>query len=257
MVLVSSIMFTKVSAEYAVNIVGMSMDYKEYMHGVLLDSEDSDYSDLIGVELNYNYKMQTEDSNEYNEILLNLMTLSGDTTYTGAYLGSDAGYGSLVSTTSNKIYDFDIGFAHTYQQLSSFDIRIALGLGYRFWRRALSAHQVEDYKWFSLRPSLVFSYKYNDFSIMPKFEYQYGLKPKMSATGLNKEFKLGSANIMEFSLPLEYALNENFALRGSYTYQYQKIQESNVVYDNGGNGYVEPQSKAYNQYIKFGVIFKY
>jgi len=62
---------------------------------------------------------------------------------------------------------------------------------------------------------------------------------------------------MEFSLPLEYALNKNLALRGSYTYQYQKIRESNVVYDNMGKGYVEPQSKAYNQYIKFGVIFKY
>lgn len=260
MVLISSIMFTKVSAEYAVNIVGMSMDYKEYIQGVLLDSEDSDYSDLIGVELNYNYKMQTEDSNEsndYNEILLNLMALTGDTTYTGAYLGSGAGYGSVVGTTSNKIYDFNIGFARIYQQISSFDIRIALGLGYRFWRRALSAHQVEDYKWFSLRPSLVFSYKYDDFSIMPKFEYQYGLKPKMSATGLSEEFKFGSANIMEFSLPLEYAINENLSLRGSYTYQYQKIQESNVVYDNDGNGLVEPQSKAYNQYIKFGLIFKY
>lgn len=257
MMLINSVVFAKVSTEYAVNIVGMSMGYKEYKDGVLLNGEDSGYTDLVGVEFNYNYKVQTKDVNEYDAILLNLMALSGNTKYTGAYLDSNLGYGSLVSITSNKIYDFEIDFAHIYQQISFYDIRVALGLGYRFWRRELSAQQIEDYEWFSLRPSIAFSYKYNDFCITPKIEYQYGIRPKMRATGIKNEFKLGSANIMEFSLPLEYTLNKHFSLRGSYTYQYQKIQESNVVYDNSGTGYFEPQSKAYNQYIKFGLLFKY
>ena len=257
MMLINSVVFAKVSIEYAVNIVGMSMEYKEYKDGVLLNGEDSGYTDLAGAEFNYDYKIQTKDTNEYNAISLNLMTLGGETVYTGSYLGSNLGYGSLVSITSNKIYDLEIGFAHAYQQISSFDIRVALGVGYRFWRRELSAQQIEDYEWFSLRPSISFSYKYNNFCIIPKIEYQYGLQPRMRATGIKDEFKLGSANIMEFSLPLEYALNKHFSLRGAYIYQYQKIQESNVVYDNSGMGYFEPQSKAYNQYIKFGFLFKY
>jgi hypothetical protein len=94
-------------------------------------------------------------------------------------------------------------------------------------------------------------------NISAKFEYQYGIRPRMSATGFNEEFKLGSANIMQFSLPLSYTINKNFALYGEYTYQYQKITESNVIYDGSGAGYLEPQSKAYNDYIKIGIIFKY
>lgn len=257
MVLASSVLFAKTSAEYGVNVVGMSMDYKEYKDGVLLDSESSNFADLTGAEFLYNYKMQANETDDYDVVSLHVMVLGGDTTYTGSYIGSGLGYGSVVSTTSNKVYDVDLDFAHTYQRSQHYKITFALGVGYRFWRRELSAQQVEDYKWFSLRPSVAFSYTYKNLSISPTFEYQYGLRPRMSATGINDEFKLGAANILELSLPLEYALNKQFSLYGAYTYQYQKIRESNVVYDNSGNGYFEPESKAYNEYIKFGLIFKY
>ena len=79
----------------------------------------------------------------------------------------------------------------------------------------------------------------------------------MSASSFNEEFKLGAANITELTLPLEYAINKNFFLYGAYIYQYQKIRESDVLYDSSGTGYLEPQSKAYNEYIKFGIVFKY
>lgn len=257
LVLAGSVLFAKVSSEYGIYAVGMSMDYKEYKDGVLLNNESSNYTDLTGAEFKYKYIMQTQGKQDYDAISLHVMALSGDTTYKGSYIGSGLGYGSVISTTSNKVYDVALDFAHRYQQTSHYNITVSLGLGYRFWRRELSAQQVEDYKWFSLRPSVAFAYEYKNFSIAPKFEYQYGLRPRMSATGINDEFKLGSANIMDFTLPIEYALNQNFSLYGAYTYQYQKIQESNVVYDNSGAGYFEPQSKAYNDYIKFGVIFKY
>jgi hypothetical protein len=201
--------------------------------------------------------MQDEGSSEYDDITFSVMALDGDTKYVGSYIGSTLGYGSLTSTTSNKIYDVDLDFSHTYQQTLHYKVTASLGLGYRFWRRELSAQQVEDYKWYSLRPGVTFSYNYKAMNIGAKFEYQYGMRPRMSATGFNEEFKLGSANIMEFSLPLSYIINKNFALYGEYTYQYQKITESNVIYDGCGAGYLEPQSKAYNDYMKIGIIFKY
>ncbi len=249
----SSLLFAKASGEYSVNYVGMSMDYKEYKDGTLLDSESSGYSDLTGAEFKYKYNMEGETASDSNAISLTIMALDGDTNYVGSYIGSSQGYGSLTGTTSNKIYDFDLDFAHIYQQSQHYKIIVSLGLGYRFWRRELSAQQVEDYKWYSLRPSLAFSYNYKSFSISPEFEYQYGLRPRMKASGvLAEEFKLGGANIMQFTLPVEYAFNQKFSLYGAYTYQYQKIRESNVV-----SGFLEPESKAYNEYIKFGLIFKY
>ncbi len=257
MLCVSSAVFAKVSYEYAVNIVGMSMDYREYKDGVFLDSEESGFADLKGAEVQYKYIKQTEASQDFDTVSINIMAVGGNTKYIGAYIGSNFGYGSLVSITSNQIYDMEIDFAHTYQERPFFTATVSLGVGYRFWRRKLSAQQIEDYTWFSLRPSFSFAYRYHDLSIAPKFEYQYGLGPRMSATGISDDFKLGSANIMEFTLPIEYALTQKFSLYTAYTYQYQKIEESNVVYDNAGTGYLEPQSKAYNEYIKFGIIFKY
>ena len=252
-----TMLFAKVSTEYSVNIVGMSMDYKEYKDGVLLDSESSGYSDLTGAEFKYKYKMQDTGSFDSDAITLSFTALSGDTKYTGSYIGSNLGYGSLASITSNKIYDLDLDFAHIYQQTQHTRVIFSLGLGYRFWRRELSAQQIEDYKWYSLRPSLAFSYTYKGLNITPKFEYQYGIRPRMSASGFDDEFKLGSANIMQLCLPVEYAINQSFSFFGAYTYEYQKIRESDVLYDNSGVGYLEPQSKAYNEYIKFGLIFKY
>ena len=256
-VLASSMLLAKVNMEYSINAVGMSMDYKEYQNGNLLDSESSGYSDLTGAEFQYNYIIKDAGKADYNNIAFKVMVLRGNTKYIGSPLDSNLSYGSLTGTTSNQIYDLDLDFAHTYQQTHNYKVIISLGLGYRFWRRELSAQQVEDYEWYSLRPSLAFSYTYRGFNISPRLEYQYGIRPRMSTTGIAEEFKLASANIIQVSIPLEYAMNQRFSLYGAYTYQYQKIEESNIVYDSSGTGYLEPDSKAYNKYIKFGIIFKY
>jgi len=258
----STLLITLLSAkenihEYKVSYVGMSMDYKEYKDGVLLDSETSGFSDLKGVEFLYGYIMPDKTSLDSNKITLSVMALRGNTKYTGSYLGSNLGYGDLVSTTSNEVYDIDLDFAHAYQLSSSYKVIFSLGLGYRFWRRALSPQQVEDYKWYSFRPSLAYSYSYKGLRITPKVEYQYGIKSRMRATGFNEEFRLGGADIIQLSIPLEYFLAQNISIFGVYTFEYQKIKESKLVYDNLGNGYLEPQSKAYNEYIKFGLSFKY
>jgi len=257
-VFVSSMLLAKANVEYSINAVGMSMDYKEYDDGKLADSESSGYTDLTGAEFKYNYIMQDASTSDYNNIALSIMALGGDTEYMGSYIGYNQVYGSQVNITSNKIYDVDLDFAHTYQQTQNYKVIISLGVGYRFWRRELSAQQVEDYKWYSLRPSLAFSYTYKGLSVSPEFEYQYGIRPRMKCICIaNEEFKLSSANIVQVSIPLEYAMNQCFSLYSAYTYQYQNIKESDVVYDNDGTGYYEPQSEASNKYIKFGIIFKY
>lgn len=255
--LLATTMFAKVGMEFGVNVVGMSMDYKEYKDGVLLDSESSGFSDLKGAEFIYKYTMDDAASLDTDVVSMTLLALSGDTKYIGSYIGSNLGYGSLVSTTNNEVYDLDLDFAHSYHYSQDAQVIFSLGVGYRFWRRSLSAQQVEDYKWYSLRPSLVLSYTYKSLTFTPKFEYQYGLRPRMRASGFNSEFKLGGANIMQLNLPLAYKLNQNFSLFAAYVYEYQKIRESDIVYDNSGSGYLEPQSKAYNEYIKFGLLFKY
>jgi len=253
LLLLASSLFAQNRVEYALSYVGMSMDYKEYDRaGTLLDSESSNYSDISGVEFACSYFLDTQ-----SQIDLKVMSLEGDTTYVGSYLNSNQGYGSVVSTTGNKIRDYYLGYSEKNRYRGNLSLLGNLGVGYRYWQRALSVVQVEDYEWYSLRFGIGAEYRYKALSVACLAEYQYGIRPIMTATGINGEFKLDSADIIELSIPLRYEINDMFALKASYVFTRQEIKESNVVYDNAGNGYVEPDSTAYNQYLKVGVVFKY
>jgi hypothetical protein len=185
------------------------------------------------------------------------MSLKGNTEYVGAYIGSGLEYGSVVSSTTNTVRDISLGY-HA-KNMSDLNIMMlgGIGIGYRYWQRELSASQIEEYTWYSLRGNIGVEKRYGDFKASVLVEYQYGIYPRMSATDIGDDFKLSSANIVKLSIPLRYTLSKNLALSCAYVFEYQKIKESNVVYDAAADGYVEPDSKAYNQYLKIGLILKY
>ena len=241
--------------EYAISLIGMNMDYSEYdQNGMILDSEESNFQDILGAEFEYRYFL-----NASSNLEIKLSSLTGYTKYTGSYLNdSNAHYGSVVSSTKNTIYDFS--FAYNMKKRSDFKNIIMLadiGVGYRDWFRELSSTQIEEYTWYSIRGNLGLEYHKNDFTGSFIVEYQYGIKPNMSATGFSDDFELASANIMKFSVPLRYNVYKNLDLTCAYIFEYQEIKESNVLYGSDGKGYVEPDSTAYNQYIKIGMLLKY
>jgi len=250
-------LFAQEKSSYSLAYVGMNMDYREYSQGVLVDSEKSSFSQMQGYEFNYKYNLDTQEEDEYSTIDFAVTYLWGETDYVGSYLSTHADYGSVISTTNNEIADTSINLSHTYRTAQAMEATFGLGFGYRYWDRKLSAAQEELYEWFSLRPNIVLSYVVSDLKLSAGFEYQYGIKPKMTASNIRDDFNLGSANITQGTFTASYDITNNFAIYGSYIYQYQIIKESNVVYDSSGTGYVEPESKASNQYLKFGVIFKY
>jgi len=249
----------KMTASYSIAYVGMSMDYREYDRaGTIQDSESSDYSELSGVDFGYTFNLQDEDNAGSGSISFHTMVLNGTTRYVGAEIGSQCdSYGCVKSKSSNSIYDISCDLTSNYAVTQESEVQLSLGFGYRYWLRELSSYQEEGYEWFSVRPAIGFLYTKENFSINPKIEYQYGIRPRMSVTGFDEDFKLGSANIVEVSLPMEYAFNQKFSLYGSFVYQYQKIAESSVIVDGYGDMYLEPDSTTKNKYIKFGVAFKY
>jgi len=249
----------KERAVYSIAYVGMSMDYKEYDRaGTIQDSESSDYSELSGVDFGYKFNLQDEDNLGSGSISFHTMVLNGTTRYVGAAISAKCNsYGCVKSRSSDAIYDVSLDLTSNYAVTQESEVQLTLGFGYRYWLRELTSYQQEGYEWFSVRPAIGFLYTKYNFSLNPKIEYQYGIRPRMSVTGFNKDFNLGSANIVEVSLPVEYAINQKFSLYGSFVYQYQKIEESSAIVDGNGNVYLEPDSTANNKYIKFGVAFKY
>ena len=237
----------------SVSLVSMGMDYREYdQNGNILDSEVSSYLDLGGVEVSLGYTIE-EDLSFSSEIIFNLMILAGDTTYKGSYIGSGLGYGSVVNTTLNTIIDRDISYKQSRLFNNEIEISYGVGLGYRYWERVLSKSQVEEYTWYSIRPMLGISTINKDKLNLGMFiEYQYGFDAKMTASDLQLEFNLGGADILEVSFPVSYNYSEGVDFFFEATIQKQMIKESNV-----NSGYYEPQSTAYNSYLKLGIEYKF
>ncbi len=244
--------------EYKISLVGLQMDYREYdENNVLLDSEKSSFSEMMGAEFEYRYFLDDSINLE-----LKVLTLSGNTNYVGSLIGSNQGYGSSASTTINDIRD--ISFMYNAKQISDFDVNMLCGLGggYRFWQRQLSASQVEQYDWYSLRGNIGLEYNLETSVILKVLlEYQYGITPSMKTNGIDGSFKLGSADILQISVPLRYNISQHFSLTCEYLYEYQKIMKSNYLSGtvNGiySDRWHEPDSRASNQYLKVGMIFKY
>ena len=244
--------------EYTISLVGLQMDYREYdTNSVLLDSEKSSFNEMMGAEFEYRYFVDQSVNLE-----LKVLTLSGNTKYVGSLIGSNQGYGSSSDTTLNDIRD--IAFMYNAQQISDFGINMLCGVGggYRFWQRKLSASQVEQYDWYSLRGNIGLEYNLDPSVILKVLlEYQYGIAPSMRTNGIDGDFKLGSADILQISVPLQYKISQHFSLRCEYLYEYQKITKSNYLSGtlNGiySDRWHEPDSRASNQYLKVGMIFKY
>jgi hypothetical protein len=78
----------------------------------------------------------------------------------------------------------------------------------------------------------------------------------MTSSSPNLDFTLGSANIWELSIPISYQFNEKLDFFVEAIFSQQIITASDVEY-SGSTGYYEPDSTAYNNYLKFGVAFNF
>ncbi len=244
-------------AKMYVSLVGMSMDYREYNdNGVILDSEKSDFIDVFGSEIGYIFYFLSDEV-AYSQIDINLMSISGKTEYVGALLHSEDAYGSYKGKTNNSIEDISGIYRYNFILNDAVEFNAGIGLGFRYWIRGLSSVQEETYYWLSLRPSLGMKINIIDaLYLAPVLEYQYGILPSMKASGFDSAFKLSSADIIKFSLPISYEIGERIEIFTAYTFEQQKIGRSENI-NKGTYYYYEPDSTANNQYIKFGVAFKY
>lgn len=238
----------------SVALVGMSMDYREYSRntGTLLNSEESDFTDLGGADLGISF-LVTKTSLSSTTLEANVLFLSGTTVYKGSILGSGNPYGSYVGTTTNKVTDYRLLLRQNHSLDNSFDFHYAFGFGHRSWERVLSAAQLEVYEWYSCRVLLGADYQITrKFKIGTEIEYQYGFEETMSESSLGLTFDLGGADILKIAIPVVYNYTNAMDIVFKAIYEKQTIVESNLI-----NGYYEPRSTAKNQYLQIGLDFKF
>jgi hypothetical protein len=250
MMLISStgLMAKELHNTYSLALVGMSMDYKEY-NPDLKDSEASSFTDIAGFEMSYGYKLSDE-----SKINASIMYVSGYSDYIGSELVSGK---PVTSRTVNDVVDFALDYT-CYRDINyGFTLDYGVGIGYRYWQRQLSSTQTEIYDWFSIRPKIGVEKEIGEaFTIKTAIEYQYGIKPNMYASNLGADFTLGSADILKGNLRFIYSYSTKMDIFIDASLEKQTIGKSNII-ASGGKNYFEPDSTAYNQYLKFGVTFKY
>jgi len=271
--LITSFVITNASAkesgfELSTSLVGMSMDYREYDESnEILDSETSKFTEMVGPELRGRYTHLHQNQN-YSSIGINLTYLSGTTEYKGARLDpvtlTYGAYGSYVGTTKNRILDTSVDYSFTHAYKRGLEFSYGVGVGYRSWRRELSPSQIEVYAWPSLRPNFTISYSKRWFEVGTTLEYQYGINPEMTvlkdSENPDTTLHLGSANILQISVPIKFILTDYLTLFMENSYQYQVIEKSDsaaYVYNSTVVSISEPKSVANNLYTKFGMIFKF
>jgi len=246
--------FLFASSTVFVSFVGSVMDYKEYdSRGVLVDSESTTFRDLVGFELGYSYVAAFE--NFAIKTQIEYMHIEGESKYVGSYLTSNASYGSLVASTYNTIDQGKITAKGIIPLSSVVNLKLAVGIGYYQWERALSVTQVEQYSWYPLIGEIGTTFKLFPscaYNLNIDFFYQKGMFPKMDAYDLGYTFDLGAESDYGVKLGIVYEVSPYVNLYGTYIYDYQEITHSNVI-----NNYYEPDSTDAKHYVKVGLGYNF
>ncbi|WP_373035034.1 hypothetical protein [Sulfurimonas sp.] len=261
MIRVLLLLFTFLSAVSAdsLKIAGtfLSMNYEETAkNGNFLDSEKSDFDDILGLKLEY-VKVLGSGYGGSNESSLGLSIdySRGDSNYDG-FLQSTSSTILIPfkSTTENTIIDPKIRW-NEINRGKSYDVGVFTSLGYRYWERNLGSQYgyKEEYSWFYGDVGLKALFHDVNWHIGFEVAYQLAYKPQLHAEingGL--DFDLGNTSGYYYEIPLSYDINKNYSLEVSYKVNHWDIDASNVV-----GGYQEPQSVTNNQKINIGLVIKW
>ncbi len=249
----------KVQFEGHLFLEGASLNYKEYsLRNVLLDSEESSINDIVGYEIGFAVQKQVA-NRHIVKIATQYEHLSGETLYTGSLLGSNQGYGSVVSTTYNQLDDAVLLAKWLYLVNNYVNLKAGIGLGSYKWRRELSSIQVEVYSWEYYEVLFGSSFRFSfdsHLSFDSEVFYKKAFSPTMSASNLGVTFDLG--NVYQYGLRLYalYKLNQYFSLALGYRYNKQQIHHSNFIAVSGAT-YYEPDSLDRQHFLKAGIIVNF
>jgi len=243
--------------EFSLN--SLKLNYKEYILGKVIDSENSSFNELYGINIKFEKqigKFILNSNLEYNR---------GKTIYSGS-----SWEGNHISFKEKNVYIYNLNFINKYNlfenntKTGNGKIYILGGVGYRFWNRGTSDYDGdynEQYKWTYYLLGGEIEDQFNSFDIALQAYYQQAFNPKMKAyLGNGVTYNLGKTYGYRISLPIKYKLESNYGIVFTYVYDYWKINKSNTQNVNLNNKTIatyEPDSQTKNQYLNIGFYFNY
>lgn len=235
----------------------LDMNYVERSQsGSFLDSEKSDFRDIVGIDLGYKVVVGDGDGGANESALaFSLGYLNGES----AYDGSLQSKGSSVSTpyqskTKMTIIEPKIRWEETTKG-DAYDVGIFTSLGYRYWKRDLEGQYgyTEEYSWSYIDTGIKALFHDKNWHIGFEVAYIRAFQPKLYASlDSGTTFDLGITDGYYYKIPLLYDISKALSFELSYRFERWDIEASDRV-----NGYYEPQSKTKNKKISIGLVFKW
>ena len=235
-------------------VITSSYDYTETDASGVLDTENSDFGDILGGYARLEVKLWDHDFGVSDAIGLYGLHTEGETLYIGSELGSGLPYGSSVSYTENSFDDYQLNYLRRFEH-NAWDYTFSGGIGYFEWQRTLSTVQVETYHWFYARLGSAFHYRFsNAVTIGLEIEGHYSIEPQMDAEmpGLAATFDLGNTYTLRGNIPVTLPVSKNIAFIGRAEWEMTRIDHSNVI-----GGFYEPDSEQRNWHLYAGILFLY
>ena len=235
--------------ELSLSINTMNMDYREYVGGTIVDSEKA--NSLPGFGLQYKEKINDTSDGMRSFVDIDFSQYYGDTTYVGFYLNSGGHYGDVTATTKNTISDGSIGYTED-KMYDNYLLSMRIGVGYRFWERALADGHTEQYKWpYGSVKMGVSADLSNQDNLGIAAEYHHAISPKMESN-IYGTFNLGRTNGFSVSVPWEHTLTSSWAFKLTYMYQTWNIGQS-----DSNAGFYEPDSESKFHTINAALVYRY
>jgi len=242
-----------------VSLSGLNFNYKEYMSNDILDSENSLFSDLYGINLRYIKNIKHSDLN------LNLEYNRGVTHYKGI-----TWQGSPLSLTENNVYIYNLSIIGNLNLWKNKILKqrrylyISGGFGYRFWNRGTTTYiddYNEQYKWLYYLLGVKTTLCFNNFVTELQVYYQRAFDPKIkSYLGRKFTYNLAKTDGYRIIVPVRYILKDNYGIVFKYIHDYWKIRKGNTqnIILSGSSVYIyEPNSRTMNNYLNIGFYYNF
>ena len=237
------------NTELSLSVNTMNMDYREYNGGTIVDSEKTGTLPGFGLQ----YKKQLNDSSMGNRSFIDVdySQYYGNTDYVGFYLGSGGQYGDVTAITENTISDGSIGYSEE-KLFDNYLVSMRLGIGYRYWERALADGHTEEYTWPYGTVKIGISGELTSADTLGiAAEYHHALSPKMKSN-IYGTFDLGRTDGFSIVVPWEHRLTPSWAIKFTYMYQTWNISQSDT-----NSGYYEPDSESKFHMVNAALVYRY
>jgi len=241
--------------QYSLYLQNTKMDYAETggSHGSAPGLLDTENGNIPGFGFSASSMSDWALGNDYLQFDFNYS--NGNTDYVGSYINSNAGYGSLKSSSTAHIYNYSARYGKGFSMSRQTMLTPYVELGHHRWERGLSATQDETYSHnYGGLGLLLQVAPVNKLVLNADLFYGRTFQSKISTNSYTlPEATLGNSSFKRYGVGADYAFSQRFHGKISYSHE----SYSYGISDLSSYGYYEPNSTTKNSIYRVGIGYAF